>query len=122
MTPHVLRVARAGAERDHPGAERLASACDDAELVQPVPTLLRVRMNHVERAGDRLDGDALFRRRLANAFGQRGINLVRQAGQPGAREVELHAAQMMLRHGAEDFRHRRARKGFGEDAGDHNDR
>ena len=58
-------------------------------------------MDHVERAGNRGDGDLARVGGAANALEQRRLPRVRHAGQPGTSEVELDAMQTVRGSGVD---------------------
>ena len=123
MPPLVLRVARAGAERDERGAHLPAGGGDDGEPALARAAHRGVRVDHVVGAGDGEDLLARLRRSLRR---RRALHLrrdrIRHGGKPGAGHVVLHALEARRRRLAQHGCGVAAGEGLGEDADPHHSR
>src|SRR5580765_4032373 len=115
-SPHVLGIARAGAQSNDRSAQASASPCHHTQALQAVDALQWIGMNHVERPGD--GGHRNFARfHLASNFVEQSlVYLIRHGRQPGTGKVELHAMETVANYHIEYFLERWANECLREDA------
>ena len=121
MPPLVVRVARARAKTDDRGAENRTDGRHRGQAAQPILPLQRIRMNHVEGAGNRGHGQMAFLYFTGHLTGQFRGDVFRHGRQAGAGKVELNAVQTVGHNGIECFGQRRANKCFGKNSELHRD-
>ena len=115
-SPHVVAVARAGAQRHDRAAEPLRDFDDPLQSVEPLIAQPPIGMDHVVGARQRGKIEAALGKAAADPFDRRVVDPRRQGLSNDAGKIELHGPGFGGQHGIEVLCERRVGKFGGKKA------